>query len=94
MIFIFQTAICLWLFFNLIVVLRYTPNKLYEMLVTEQTPIGRICGNVFYIPAWVVMFLICLIKKFLKALGRRIRYVVFAVLRFLQQVYHSIIDIL
>lgn len=94
MIFIFQIVICLWLFFNLIVILRYTPNKLYEMLVTEQTPIGRVCGNVFYAPAWLVMFLICLIKKGLKALGCGIRYVVFAVLRFLQQVYHSIIDVL
>ena len=45
----------LWLAINIIVVCKYTAKKLYNDLWVEQNWFGRIAGNLFYLPAWLII---------------------------------------
>lgn len=45
----------LWVAINLVVVFKYTARGLYIDLWVEQTWFGRIAGNLFYLPAWLII---------------------------------------
>lgn len=97
MITILLITLCLWVLFNILVVIKYTPTEMYELLWEYQGKVGRVCGNAFYCLAWLIKIIYYVGKHYLKLLCKKIwqgiKYIFFAVARFLQQVYHSIIDI-
>lgn len=88
----------IWLFFNLLVVIRLSPADMYIDLVKEQNIVGKICGNAFYAPAWIIKIIWYVGKhyfiKLCKLIWQGIKYIFFAIARFIQQIYHSIFDIL
>ena len=43
---------------NILVVANYPIRFMWEEFWTEQKWYGKICANVFYLPAWVMSFLI------------------------------------
>ena len=94
MLYVLFTLLVFWLVCNTIVFIKWSPPEMYTELVKEQNVVGRICGNAFYLPCWIVKFLVYFVWHWLKKLGALIRYVWFAILRFLQEIYHSIFDIL
>ena len=80
-----------WLISNVIVLIKYKPKEMWVDLVYEQNIVGRIFGNIFYLPYWLVHLIIGLIKIYIV---KYLRIAFFAVARFIQQIYHSIFDIL
>lgn len=97
MITILLITLCLWVLFNLLVCIKHTPAEMYEMLWVGQGKIGKICGNAFYCLAWLLKAIYYIAKHYIKLLCKKIwqgiKFVFFAVARFISQVYHSIIDI-
>ena len=83
-----------WLVCNAIVFIKWTPAEMYVELVKEQNIVGRICGNAFYFPCWLVKFILYFCYHWFCKLGKVLKNVWFAVLRFFQEIYHSIFDIL
>lgn len=64
---------------NILVAWRYSPKLMWKEFWKEQKWCGKICANVFYLPAWIInlvlMVFVCLvcwvlmpIYKLLKAL--------------------------
>ena len=80
-----------WLMSNLIVLIKYKPKEMWVDLVEEQNLVGQIFGNLFYLPYWLIHLVIALIKIYIVIY---LRIAFFAVARFIQQIYHSIFDIL
>ena len=80
-----------WLISNLIVLIKYKPKEMWIDLVEEQNLVGQIFGNLFYLPYWLIHIVIALIKIYIV---KYLRIAFFAVARFIQQIYHSIFDIL
>ena len=80
-----------WLISNVIVLIKYKPKEMWVDLVYEQNIVGRIFGNIFYSPYWLINIVIALIKIYVV---KYLRIAFFAVVRFIQQIYHSIFDIL
>lgn len=80
-----------WLISNLIVLIKYKPKEIWVDLVEEQNLVGQIFGNLFYLPYWLIHLVIALIKIYIV---KYLRIAFFAVARFIQQIYHSIFDIL
>ena len=80
-----------WLMSNLIVLIKYKPKEMWVDLVEEQNLVGQIFGNLFYLPYWLIHLVIALIKIYIV---KYLRIAFFAVARFIQQIYHSIFDIL
>lgn len=80
-----------WLMSNLIVLIKYKPKEMWVDLVEEQNLVGQIFGNLFYLPYWLIHLVIALIKIYII---KYLRIAFFAVARFIQQIYHSIFDIL
>lgn len=89
--------LALWVLFNLLVVIKYTPNEMYDLLWVYQGKVGRVCGNAFYCLAWLIKIIYYVGKHYLKLLCKKIwqgiKYVCLAIAKFISQVYHSIIDI-
>ena len=60
-------VLCLvaWGIANLIVAFHYSIKSMVEFFWKEQTIMGKICANVFYAPAWVLITtltaIICLV---------------------------------
>ena len=80
-----------WLVCNLIVLIKWKPKEMWVDLVEEQNIVGRIFGNLFYLPYWLINLIIGLLKIYV---FKYIKIAFFAVLRFCQTIYHSIFDIL
>ena len=80
-----------WLVCNLIALIKWKPKEMWVDLVEEQNMVGRIFGNLFYLPYWLIHLVIGLLKIYV---FKYIRIAFFAVLRFCQIIYHSIFDIL
>ena len=80
-----------WLISNLIVLIKYKPKEMWIDLVEEQNLVGRIFGNIFYLPYWLINIVIALIKIYIV---KYLKIAFFAVARFIQQIYHSIFDII
>ena len=80
-----------WLMSNVIVLIKYKPKEMWVDLVYEQNIVGRIFGNIFYSPYWLIQIIIALIKIYVV---KYLRIAFFTVARFIQQIYHSIFDIL
>ncbi len=94
MLYVLYCLLAIWLVCNLVVFIKWSPAEMYVDLVQEQNLLGKICGNTFYLPCWIVKFVICFIAHWLRKLGKVLRYAFFAVARFFQVIYHSIVDIL
>ena len=94
MLYLLYVVLAIWLVCNLIVFIKWSPAEMYVDLIQEQNLIGIICGNAFYMPCWIVKFIICFVYHWLRKLGKLIRKAFFAVARFFQVIYHSIVDIL
>ena len=94
MLYVLYSLLIIWAVCNLIVFIKWKPNEMWQELVIEQNLIGRICGNAFYMPCWIAKFIIYLIYHWLRKLGKLIQKAFFAVARFFQVIYHSIVDIL
>lgn len=80
-----------WAVCNLIMLIKYKPKEVWQDLVIDQNPVGRISANIFYAPYWLVHIIIALLKLYV---FKYLRIAFFAVVRFFQQIYHSIFDIL
>ena len=80
-----------WIVCNLIVLIKWKPKEMWVDLVEEQNVVGRIFGNLFYLPYWLVHLIIALLNIYI---CKYIKIAFFAILRFIQQIYHSIFDIL
>ena len=80
-----------WLVCNVIVLIKYKPSEMWQDLVLDQTPVGRVSANVFYAPYWLVHIIIALLKMYV---FKYLKIAFFAVARFFQIIYHSIFDIL
>ena len=95
MLYVLYGLLIVWAVCNLIVFIKWKPHEMWQELVVNQGTVGRICGNAFYMPCWIVKFIICFIYYHcLCKLGKLIQKAFFAVARFLQVIYHSIVDIL
>ena len=94
MLFVLYGLLIIWVVCNLIVFIKWSPAEMYVGLIQEQNLIGRICGNAFYMPCWIVKFIVCFVFHWLRKLCKLIRKAFFAVARFFQIIYHSIVDIL
>ena len=94
MLFLLYGLLAFWLVCNLVVFIKWTPAEMYIELVKEQNKVGQICGNAFYLPCWIAKFIIYFFYYWLCKFGKLIKKVFYAVARFFQQIYHSIMDIL
>ena len=51
---------------NILVVWHYSPKLMFEVFWKEQKWCGKICANVFYLPAWIINFVlmafVCLVS--------------------------------
>ena len=91
MLYVLFAVLGFWLISNLIVLIKYKPKEMWIDLVEEQNLVGQIFGNLFYLPYWLIHLVIALIKIYIV---KYLRIAFFAVARFIQQIYHSIFDIL
>ena len=91
MLYVLLLALGFWAVCNLIVLIKWKPKEMWVDLVEEQNIVGQIFGNLFYLPYWLVHLIIGLLKIYV---FKYIRIAFFAILRFIQQIYHSIFDIL
>jgi hypothetical protein len=80
-----------WVVCNFIVLIKWKPAEMWVDLVEQQTVVGRIFGNLFYLPYWLVHLIIGLLRMYV---FKYLKIAFFAVARFIQQIYHSIFDIL
>lgn len=95
MLYLLFALLAFWLFCNAVVFIKYKPKEMWQELVLDQNIVGRISANIFYAPYWVVSIIWCLFKHYvIKNVVKFIKYCYFAVVRFLQEIYHSIFDIL
>jgi hypothetical protein len=95
MLYVLFAVLGFWLFSNLIVIIKYKSCEMWQDLVIDQNIVGRIFANIYYLPYWVIMFIWCAFKRYVvKNVVRFVKYCYFAVARFLQEIYHSIFDIL
>ena len=94
MLYLLYGVLIIWAVCNLIVFIKWKPAEIYAKLVKEQNKIGQICGNAFYMPCWIAKFIIYFIYYWLRKLGKVMKKAFFAVARFFQVIYHSIVDIL
>ena len=91
MLYVLFLALGFWVVCNLIVLIKWKPKEMWVDLVEEQNIAGQIFGNLFYLPYWLVHLIIGLLKIYA---FKYIKIAFFAILRFIQQIYHSIFDIL
>lgn len=94
MLYVLYGMFIIWVVCNLIVFIKWKPYEMWQELVIEQNLIGRICGNLFYLPCWIVKFIIYFCYHWLCKFGKLIKIVFYAIARFFQVIYHSIVDIL
>ena len=95
MLYVLFALLGFWLFSNLIVLIKYKPKEMWQDLVLEQNLVGRVCGNLFYSPYWLIMIAVSLFNHYvIKNIVKFIRFCYFAIARFVQQIYHSIFDVL
>ena len=94
MLFLLYVVLAFWLVCNLVVFIKWTPAEMYVELVKEQNKVGQVCGNLFYLPCWIVKFIIYFCYHWLCKFSKIIKKAFFAIARFFQQIYHSIMDIL
>ena len=91
MLYVLFAVLGFWLISNVIVLIKYKPKEMWVDLVYEQNIVGRIFGNLFYLPYWLVHLIIGLLRMYV---FKYLKIAFFAVARFIQQIYHSIFDIL
>ena len=91
MLYVLFAVLGFWVVCNLIVLIKWKPKEMWVDLVEEQGIVGRIFGNLFYLPYWLVHLIISLLNTYI---FKYIKIAFFAILRFCQQIYHSIFDIL
>ena len=91
MLYVLFVVLGFWIVCNLIVLIKWKPKEMCVDLVEEQNIVGQIFGNLFYLPYWLVHLIIGLLKIYV---FKYIKIAFFAILRFIQQIYHSIFDIL
>ena len=91
MLYVLFLVLGFWFVCNLIVLIKWKPKEMWVDLVEEQNIVGQIFGNLFYLPYWLVHLIIGLLKIYV---FKYIKIAFFAILRFIQQIYHSIFDIL
>ena len=91
MLYVLFAVLGFWIVCNLIVLIKWKPKEMWADLVEEQNIVGQIFGNLFYLPYWLVHLIIGLLKIYV---FKYIKIAFFAILRFIQQIYHSIFDIL
>ena len=91
MLYVLFAILGFWVVCNFIVLIKWKPAKIWVDLVEEQNVVGRIFGNLFYLPYWLVHLIISLLRTYV---FRYLKIAFFAVARFIQQIYHSIFDIL
>lgn len=56
----------LWLFINGYITATHSVKEMKENFVCDQNTIGKVCANIFYIPAWLckgIKFLVNIIIK-------------------------------
>ena len=73
-----------WLISNVIVLIKYKPKEMWADLVYEQNIVGRIFGNIFYSPYWLINIVFALFKFYV---FKFLRFVFFAVEKSIQQFY-------
>ena len=94
-VFILCSILAFWLISNVIVLIKWKPQEMWEELVTEQDTVGKIFGNLYYLPYWLIHLIIGLIRYYvIRPIIKFVKFCYFAVARFIQQIYHSIFDIL
>ena len=91
MLYVLFLVLGFWVVCNLIVLIKWKPKEMWADLVEEQNVVGRIFGNLFYLPYWLVHLIIALLNIYI---FKYIKIAFFVILRFIQQIYHSIFDIL
>ena len=91
MLYVLYSILGFWVVCNLIVLIKWKPKEMWVDLIEEQNIVGRIFGNLFYLPYWLIHLIIGLLKIYV---FKYIKIAFFAVLRFCQAIYHSIFDIL
>lgn len=91
MLYVLFAVLGFWVVCNLIVLIKWRPAEMWVDLIEEQNIVGRIFGNLFYLPYWLIHLIIGLLKIYV---FKYIKIAFFAVLRFFQTIYHSIFDIL
>lgn len=47
-----------WLVYNLIVMIRYTPEQMYSKHYRKQRKIRKVFCTIFYLPFWVIKFVL------------------------------------
>ena len=60
------TIICLYISFNLVVANTMTAIDMKREYIDGQCLIGRICTNLFYLPAWMLKIIRNVFIKFIK----------------------------
>lgn len=91
MLYVLFAVLSFWVVCNLIVLIKWKPKEMWVDLVEEQGIVGRIFGNLFYLSYWLIHLIIGLLNIYI---FKYIKIAFFAVLGFIQQIYHSIFDIL
>ena len=91
MLYVLFAVLGFWLVCNFIVLIKWKPKEMWVDLVEQQTVVGRIFGNLFYLPYWLVHLIIGLLRMYV---FKYLKIAFFAVARFIQQIYHSIFDII
>ena len=95
MLYVLFAVLGFWVVCNLIVLIKWKPAEMLTYFINEQNKIGRIFGGAFYTPYLLIHFILICVKYYIiKPIIKFIKFIFFAVARFIQQIYHSIFDIL
>lgn len=89
LVFLFGVVVGLYELFNILMLYHYNGGEMVEFLWKDQNIIGKIAGNLFYLPAWVLkhlwysLIIVCrYLRKWLKPIGKSIIKAIFDVIQF------------